>query len=103
MTPTAEPTDPCPLCGRVLGDKHVSEHHLIPQLKKGKDTVRLHDICHGKIHSLFGEGELARHYNTIERLLENEDIQKFVKWVRKKPSDYVDSSRMSKKHPRKRK
>lgn len=102
MTPTAEPTDLCPICGRPLGDKNVSEHHLIPQLKKGKETVRLHDICHGKIHSLFGEAELANYYNTIERLMEHPDMIKFAKWVAKKPIDHVDSNRMSKRHPRKR-
>lgn len=94
--------DLCPICGRELGE-HADEHHLIPKLKKGKETVRLHVICHRKIHSLFSESELANYYNTIERLMENEDMRNFAKWVAKKPIDFVDSNRMSNKHPRKRK
>lgn len=90
-------TEQCPLCKRELDDT-ADLHHLIPKSKKGKDTVRLHKICHRKIHSLFDEKELARYYNTIERLLEHADIKKFVKWIAKKPIDYIDKSIMSNKH-----
>jgi len=90
--------DNCPLCGRKL-DKSANEHHLVPKSKKGSDTITLHQICHNKIHSLIGEKELASYYNTIERLLEHEDIQNFVKWVQRKPIDYNDKAVMSKKHP----
>ncbi|WP_414657317.1 hypothetical protein ACINK0_03380 [Deinococcus sp. VB343] len=30
--------------------------------------------------------ELATQYNTLEALQENEQVQKFVKWVRKQPA-----------------
>lgn len=85
----------CPLCGRELGTKKISKHHLIPKSKGGKytDTVMLHNICHQKIHSLFSEKELKRNYNTIEKLLTNEDMQKFVKWVAKKPPEFYDGNR----------
>ena len=92
----------CPLCGREL-DNTSDLHHLIPKCKKGKDTVRLHKICHRKIHSLFDEKLLATHYNTIEKLLESEDIQRFIKWVAKKPIDYNDKSIMSNQHKWKKK
>ena len=52
----------------------------------------LHRICHNKIHSVFTEKELAQKFNTIEALLRTEQIQKFVKWVSKKPADYYDSN-----------
>ena len=87
----------CPLCGREL-DGTADKHHLVPKSKKGKETVRLHKICHRKIHSLFDEKVLAKHYNTIEKLLESEDIQRFIKWIKKKPIDYNDKSIMSNKH-----
>ena len=82
----------CPLCGRELGTVRISEHHMIPKSKKGKDTVTLHDICHSTIHRFFTEIELERYYNTFERLLENEDIQSFVKWVRKKPPEFYNKT-----------
>ena len=80
----------CPLCGRALiPGPSVNEHHLVPRSHRGRDTVTLHRICHSKIHSVFSERELADYYNTFERLLENEDMRKFVVWVRKKDPEYV--------------
>ena len=65
-----------------------SRHHLVPKSHKGRDTVTLHRICHRKIHSLFTERELARTYNTIERLLAQPDIAAFRTWVAKKPPEF---------------
>ncbi len=87
----------CPLCKRLLEGK-CSEHHLIPILKGGRKgpKVLLHQICHDKIHSIFTERELQINYNTIEKLLQHEEIQKFVKWVSKKANDFYDSTRKMK-------
>jgi hypothetical protein len=79
--------DPCPICDRPLGSVW-GEHHLIPKTFKGKEKVQIHKICHNKIHSVFTERELYNYYHTIERLLENEDIQNFIKWVSKKDPDF---------------
>jgi hypothetical protein len=83
----------CPLCGRPLAEP-FNKHHLIPISKGGKhtETILLHNICHKKIHSVFREIELKRYYNTIERIKENEEIQKFIKWVGKKEPNYYDST-----------
>lgn len=80
----------CPLCGRVMIAKSADEHHLIPVAFKGKETITLHRICHRKLHSCITEREMQHHYHTIERLLEHEEVQKFVKWVKdKEPGFYV--------------
>lgn len=83
----------CPLCLRELAEP-ISRHHLIPLSKGGKDTptVPMHKICQNKIHAVFTETELKNYYFTIERLLENEEIQKFVKWVKKKELSFNDVS-----------
>lgn len=81
-----QPND-CPLCMRPLPEK-PSKHHLIPKTFKGKDIVLLHRICHRQIHANFTERELLNYYHTIERILENECIQKFVKWVKNKPPEF---------------
>ncbi|MFN8299365.1 MAG: HNH endonuclease [Chitinophagales bacterium] len=83
----------CPLCGRPV-EGRSSKHHLVPKSKGGKheDTVLMHHICHNKIHSLFTEREIQVHYNTIDKLMANEEIQRFVKWVSKKPNDFYDGS-----------
>jgi len=85
----------CPLCGREIPPHLESKHHLTPKLKGGKHgpVAVLHTICHGKIHSVFSEAELARNYSTIEQLLEHEEITRFVRWVRKRPPDYRSSNR----------
>ncbi|MBO6505005.1 MAG: HNH endonuclease [Kordiimonadaceae bacterium] len=83
----------CGLCGRPFG-KHVEKHHLVPKSQGGTQTIPLHPICHRKIHALFNEKELARRLNSVEALLANEDIQRFVKWVaRKHPDFYRRTSR----------
>jgi len=86
----------CPLCQRELGTKNISKHHLTPKSKGGTfgETVMLHNICHQKIHSLFTEKELARTLNSIEKLIAEEEIIKFVKWVSKKnPAFYQRNAR----------
>jgi hypothetical protein len=83
--------DVCPLCGRELLDAaSVNEHHMVPRSEGGRQTVRMHRICHNKIHSVFSERELATYYHTVERLMENDEIRKFVQWVRKKHPGYND-------------
>ena len=79
----------CPLCGRELvPGASVNEHHLVPKSRKGRETVRLHRICHAAIHARIGEKELAADYHTIERLLEHPGIRRFVDWVRNKPPEF---------------
>mgnify|MGYP003873519661 CR=1 FL=1 len=81
----------CPLCQRPI-PPHAkqSQHHLVPKLKGGKggETVLLHQICHNEIHATFTEVELAREFHTIDALLTNARIAKFVAWVAKRPSTY---------------
>jgi len=87
----------CPLCNRELGTVNISEHHLIPKSKKGKEKFPIHNICHRKIHSVFSEKELAQTYNTWDALKNHEEIQKFIVWVKKKDPAYYDGSSNVKK------
>lgn len=93
--------DICPLCERNIPLGIGTRHHLIPKLKGGTLGPKelMHQICHSKIHSIFTEGELAKDYNTVDKLLENEEIAKFVKWVQKRPDSFSDHN---KQHSRKR-
>ncbi len=77
----------CPLCGRELPEK-PSKHHLIPRSLKGREIVLLHRVCHRQIHATFTERELYNYYNTIDRILENYNIRKFVKWIKNKPPGF---------------
>ena len=85
----------CPLCGREIPPELESRHHLTPKLKGGTHgpIAILHRPCHSKIHSVFTEAELARSYNTIEKLLTHEEIQKFVRWIQRRPIDFRTGNR----------
>jgi hypothetical protein len=83
----------CLLCQRPLAYPY-NRHHLLPLSKggRGTSTVLLHKICHDKIHSVFTEMELKRHYTTIEKLKENEEMANFIQWVIKKEPQFYDKS-----------
>lgn len=83
-----------------MTDKGSNEHHLIPSTFKGKETVTLHKVCHDKLHHVFAEREMLHHYHTIERILEHEEIQKFVKWINKQPIDFYTTHRDTKERKR---
>ena len=86
----------CLLCKRGILPGFGSKHHLIPESRGGKETIPLHDICHSKIHHVFTEKELEKSYNTIEKLLEHEEIQRFVKWISKQPLNFIDKNKDTK-------
>jgi 5-methylcytosine-specific restriction endonuclease McrA len=84
----------CPLCGRPLpNDASVDEHHLVPRSQGGRLAFRVHRICHMKIHSVLSEAELARSYDSWERLQAHSEIATFIAWVANKPPGWVDASR----------
>lgn len=89
----------CPLCKRPLGTVKISKHHLTPKSRGGKhtQTVYMHNICHQKIHSVYSEKELKLKFNTVEKLLQSEELKKFVKWVSRKPPEFYERNRLTSK------
>lgn len=92
----------CPLCGRPMPPGSFDEHHLIPKTFGGTQTIPLHKICHDKLHHTFSEREMANWYHSLDRILEDEQIVKFVKWVRKQPNDFYSKHRDTKERNKKR-
>ncbi len=85
----------CPLCLRPIPpEARPSLHHLIPKLKGGKGgpVVRLHHICHVEIHKTLTEAELARDYDTPEKLRAHPRLAKFAAWVAKRPPTFHSKS-----------
>lgn len=83
----------CPLCNRLIPRSQRDEHHLVPKMKGGRQTVPMHRICHRQVHALFSETELAREFSTAEALLRHPEIQKFVAWIKAKPDDFFERTR----------
>ena len=82
---------PCPLCGRPLvPGPSVDLHHLVPRTYKGREAVPMHRICHAKIHAVLSERELRDHYHTPERLRKHPQIAAFLRWVVRKPPEFMD-------------
>jgi len=74
----------CSICNRETPIEYEEDHHLIPKSKRGKDTIPVCCDCGDQIHNLFTNKELAKKFNTLEKLLESEKIQKWIKWISKK-------------------
>ncbi|WP_455271363.1 HNH endonuclease [Rhizobium herbae] len=85
----------CPMCERVIPDDQKDAHHLVPKSKGGKKTVCLHRVCHDQIHAIFTDSQLAKKFFTIEALLEDPAVQKFVAWVKSKHPGFSDSAKES--------
>lgn len=86
----------CPLCDREIPPELESKHHLVPKLKGGKtveeNLVILHRPCHDKVHAVFTEAELARHYATVDDLLGHPEVAKFATWIAKRPIEFRDGT-----------
>jgi len=92
----AEDDPICPLCGRAIPPGvPQSRHHLVPRLKGGTagETVLLHHICHKEIHASLTEAELARAYSTVEALRVHPRLAKFIRWVAKRPPEFISRSK----------
>ncbi|WP_435979372.1 HNH endonuclease [Psychrobacter sp. DM4] len=96
---TTQNLEHCQLCSR--DELVLTRHHLIPRSRHNKsrtqryfsreemktDIAMLCRPCHSQIHSIFDNHELANYYHTIERLQAHSEVQKFIKWVKKRPPD----------------
>ena len=81
----------CPLCLRPIPETAKSSlHHIVPKLKGGKGgpVIRVHQICHNEIHATLTEAELARDYDTPEKLRAHPRLAKFFAWVAKRPPGF---------------
>lgn len=77
----------CELCKRK-GVPKVTEHHLIPREEGGKDgeVAWLCENCHRQIHALYTNKELAVNLNTLNSLENDEQVIKYLKYIRKQPA-----------------
>ena len=83
----------CCLCQR---NTLLTFHHLIPRKVHRRTKFRKNysreDLaqgiyvckpCHRGIHKMFDEMTLAKHYDSLEKLMQSEDLMRHVAWVAK--------------------
>jgi len=93
----------CSICLRDMIDGYsVDRHHLIPILKgkKSGPTIKIHRICHEKIHSIWTENEIAKKYNSPELIRASEEMKEFLEWIQKQKIDLYSPTKMSNKKRR---
>lgn len=84
----------CELCDREMAA--LTAHHLIPKqnTKRKKEdpgpTIDICWACHRQIHSLFDNKRLAQELNSLDKLKNDPQLQKFISWVKKqKPNKQI--------------
>jgi len=72
----------------------LTRHHLIPKSRGGKrgDVAMLCLSCKDMVHRLISNKELDKVYNTTEKLLANQKIQKYVNWIQKQKKEQVSTA-----------
>lgn len=90
----------CELCRRE--DVKLTEHHLIPREEGGQNeaTIDICIPCHKQIHALYTNKELAIRLNSLERLRDDDEIKKYLKWIKKQPSSRLVPVKKSKRRKR---
>lgn len=88
---TAEPR--CGLCERTV--QATSRHHLVPREEGGKHgpTVDLCQPCHSSVHRFLSNRDLARRYPTVEALRQAEELQTYLRWIRKQRVERISNRR----------
>ena len=83
----------CELCGR--DEMFLSEHHLVPKCKGGMkgDKIILCKQCHSQVHAFYDEKTLGKSYNTLQKLLEDDRISKYLKWAKKQKRQKIKTKR----------
>ncbi len=75
----------CPVCGRDCPASETSRHHVLPKSQGGRAIVLICRNCHRQIHVLFSVKDLARRYNTLEKLKATPEMQTWIHWISRKP------------------
>ena len=88
-------SEACVICGSAY---LLTFHHLIPRtchnnkwFRKNFEKTDMKERgiavcrkCHSFLHKQFSEKYLGRELNTLEKILENETIQNYARWARKR-------------------
>jgi hypothetical protein len=95
----------CPSCERECPPEFMSYHHLRTKKVARLEQVQLCRDCHGFIHALFTNKQLAdrrRELDTLEGLMKRPEYAKAVSFIRTVPPGRKVAIRESKRRKRRR-
>ncbi|MBZ9752005.1 HNH endonuclease [Deinococcus sp. HMF7604] len=89
--PPPRPPDCCALCEREV--PQLTEHHLLPRSQGRRQGLKAAELpttllcpaCHKFLHRTLTNAELARDYRDLPALRAQEDVARFVAWIRRQP------------------
>lgn len=89
----------CELCGRSVPE--LTEHHLVPRVVGRKRGLRGEELpvaqlcwmCHGQIHTLYTNEELAQRLSSLEALRSDAAVARYLEWVQKQDGETVFRAR----------
>ena len=90
----APPAGPrCGLCEREV--QATSRHHLVPREEGGRHgpIVDLCQPCHSSVHRFLSNRDLARRYPTVEALREADELQTYLRWIRRQRVECIRNRR----------
>ena len=93
-TAFASPAGPsCGLCQREV--QATSRHHLVPREEGGRHgpTVELCQPCHSSVHRFLSNRDLARRFATLEALRAAEELQPYLRWIRRQRVERISNRR----------
>lgn len=87
------PAPHCGLCERAV--QHTSRHHLVPREEGGRhgEVVDLCQPCHSSVHCFLTNKELAEKHPTVEALRAAEELQHYLRWIRKNKVEKIRNRR----------
>jgi len=83
----------CPICERHVLVSNLTDHHVVPKSRGGKETVPICKACHRKIHRVFHNSSLEVEWNEVEKIKRHPEMYKYVKWIRKQSPDAMPKSK----------
>lgn len=81
----------------MIAGPSLDQHHPVPRSHGGRETVTMHKICHRAIHAMLSERELAEAFSGFDRLRAHPLLAQFIAWVKKRPPEYYDRTRWSRR------
>jgi len=94
----AMPDERCALCERDV--PFLTDHHVIPKSRGGKELIAICRDCHRQLHALFDNKTLERQFNNIKAIMEDDNFCKYLKWVRKRPFGVVHKAKRARARER---